>query len=52
MFRKRKRRLSQNERMKKNERTAHLVAIMPWKTTDIVVEKDVEKKEKKVEKRC
>ena len=52
MFRKRKRRLSQNERMKKNERNAHLVAVMLEKVADIVVEKDVEKKEKKVEKRC
>ena len=41
-----------NGKIKKCKGNAHLVAFMREKTADIVVEKDVEKKAKKVEKRC
>ena len=51
MFRKRKRELSQNEKIKKGEENAHLVVDVAGKGADIVVEKDVEKKGKKDEKR-
>ena len=52
VFRKRKRGLLRNGKIKKCKGNVHLVAFVREKRADIVVEKDVEKKVKKVEKRC